>query len=79
MTEKQACFHDLKRDGESDNMQCLLLPLYYDSAINDQGKTEKERESLISLKNSTIKSCAETSLKSEKCRNKSNYKITVRS
>lgn len=79
-TEKQACYHDIKLDGgPKSDLECYILPLYYDSVINEPGKTEKEKESLLYLKNSILRTCAEDTIKSEKCKNESNYKLTIRS
>lgn len=79
-TEKQACYHDIKLEGgPKSNLECYILPLYYDSVINEPGKTEKEKESLLYLKNSVLRTCAEDTIKSEKCKKESNYKLTIRS
>ncbi|MDF3821887.1 hypothetical protein P3G55_18425 [Leptospira sp. 96542] len=80
MTEKQACYHDIKLEGgPKEAIECLLLPLYYESAINDLGRTEKEKESLLYSKKSLISSCLEDWIKSEKCKKESNFQFTIRS
>jgi hypothetical protein len=80
MTEKQACYHDIKREGgNTDSLQCLILPLYFQNSKNEPGKSEKDRQSIESLINSTLVNCAEEALKSEKCKKESDYKLTIRS
>lgn len=80
MTEKQACYHDIKLDGGSkSNLECLIFPLYYESILNDPRKSEEEKKSLTILKNDILINCAEDTLKAEKCKRESNYKLTIRS